>query len=61
MTLNTRVKRLERMVADKHKPPAEISIHINPCFDCDGCEDCEAFREEVAELKGYVIHVNGED
>lgn len=61
MSIEARIRQLEKEIARKSKEPMKFEIHLNPCYDCEGCEKCQSYHEEANILDGRVIHVNGED
>ncbi|MTD31845.1 hypothetical protein [Planomicrobium sp. YIM 101495] len=61
MSLRDKAQALERRV--KPKPQSvEFIIRINPCYECEGCEKCEEYYQEIeGDPHGKVINVEGEE
>lgn len=61
MSLFNKATALERRIKLK---PTDISflVNISPCYECEGCEKCQAYHERLGgHPGGIVITVDGED
>ena len=62
MGLYDKAAALERRHKDLLKPGFSITLAVNPCYECEGCEKCAAYHKEMSKKQeGTVILVEGED
>lgn len=61
MGLYDKASALERRYRDHLKPGFSITLAVNPCYECEGCEKCADYHKETSKpFEGTVILVEGD-